>query len=58
MSLKCYGNYTQEKIGKEKSLKKYLEYSKNTDDLFEKVKEGINNYLEYIKNKFNRKFIY
>ena len=37
------------KIGKEKSLKKYLEYSKNTDDLFEKVKEGINNYLEYIK---------
>lgn len=37
------------KIGKEKSLKKYLEYSKNTDDLFEKVKDGINNYLEYIK---------
>lgn len=37
------------KIGKQKSLKKYLEYSKNTDDLFEKVKVGINNYLEYIK---------
>lgn len=37
------------KIGKEKSLKKYLEYSKNTDDLFQKVKVGINNYLEYIK---------
>lgn len=37
------------KIGKDKSLKKYLEYSKNTDDLFEKVKVGINNYLEYIK---------
>lgn len=37
------------KVGKEKSLKKYLEYSKNTDDLFEKVKDGINNYLEYIK---------
>ena len=37
------------KVGKEKSLKKYLEYSKKDEELFEKVKDGINNYLEYIK---------
>ena len=40
---------SQEKIGKQKSLKKYLEYSKKEDQLFEKVKVGIENYLDYIK---------
>lgn len=46
------------KIGKQKSFKKYLEYSKKEDQLFEKVKVGIENYLDYIKiNKIETAFI-
>ena len=46
------------KIGKQKSLKKYLEYSKKEDQLFDKVKVGIENYLDYIKiNKIETAFI-
>lgn len=38
------------KIGKQEALKKYLEYSKKDEGLFEKVKKGITQYLIYIKN--------
>ena len=61
MSLKCYGNYIPKKNRQTKrknSLKKYLEYSKKEDQLFEKVKVGIENYLDYIKiNKIETAFI-
>ena len=38
------------KLGKDKALKKYKEYLKKDSDLFDKVKAGIEKYIEYIKN--------